>query len=318
MTNQIALTTRTGLTDVLSIIAMSALAESTKTKYTRAIERYFQETGSDLTDVEALVRHAQTLPKSGKAFLKAALKLWTARMAVHLQGLSDPTADLSEVFELNQRIQAALYKFNAMNEAIQIKQTTGTKTHIWLSQVEADKLRKSCSGEDDRGVRDRAVLGLMTGAGLRCAEASQARFDDLVMVPIDGEIRTAINVTGKGAKDRTIPLSGELAAIIERWGARIGAKRGRIARAIAPDGRIRKSMSTVAIFDMVRKHGEVIGRPELAPHDLRRTFAQLAYEAGIPVTQISVLLGHASVATTQRYLNLSIDYKRTASDFIPV
>ena len=45
--------------------------------------------------------------------------------------------------------------------------------------------------------------------------------------------------------------------------------------------------------------------------------AQLGYEAGVPITQISKLLGHATVATTQRYLNLDLDLETTISDFIP-
>jgi integrase/recombinase XerC len=73
----------------------------------------------------------------------------------------------------------------------------------------------------------------------------------------------------------------------------------------------------VALFHVVRKRGALIGKPELDPHDLRRTYAQLGYEAGVPITQISKLLGHASVATTQRYLNLELDLETTISDFIP-
>jgi len=61
----------------------------------------------------------------------------------------------------------------------------------------------------------------------------------------------------------------------------------------------------------------MMGKLELAPHDLRRTYTQLGYEAGIPITQIGKLLGHASIATTQRYLNLELDLETTISDFIP-
>lgn len=72
-----------------------------------------------------------------------------------------------------------------------------------------------------------------------------------------------------------------------------------------------------AIFALVCRRGAKIGKPHLAPHDLRRTYAQLGYEAGVPITQISKLLGHASVATTQRYLNLDLDLETTVSDFVP-
>ena len=78
-----------------------------------------------------------------------------------------------------------------------------------------------------------------------------------------------------------------------------------------------KSLSAVGIFRIVRGAGEAIGKPALAPHDLRRTYVQLGYEAGVPITQISKLLGHANIGTTQRYLNLDLDLNTTVSDFIP-
>jgi integrase len=61
-----------------------------------------------------------------------------------------------------------------------------------------------------------------------------------------------------------------------------------------------------------------IGIEKISPHDLRRTYAQLGYEAGVRITQISTLLGHAHVATTQKYLDLNLDLETTASDFIPL
>jgi integrase len=62
----------------------------------------------------------------------------------------------------------------------------------------------------------------------------------------------------------------------------------------------------------------MIGREDLEPHDLQRTFAQWGYEAGVSLTQISTLLGHANLETTPRYLNLELDLAVTASDFIPL
>ena len=82
--------------------------------------------------------------------------------------------------------------------------------------------------------------------------------------------------------------------------------------------RLGVDLCAVDVFRIVRKHGAMIGLPELAAHDLRRTYAQLGYEAGVSITQISRLLGHASVATTQRYLNLDLDLDTTVSDFIPL
>jgi len=71
-------------------------------------------------------------------------------------------------------------------------------------------------------------------------------------------------------------------------------------------------------FAIVRKYGKLIDMPNLSPHDMRRTYAHLGYDAGVPITQIKELLGHASIATTQRYLDLSLDLDTTASDFVPL
>ena len=129
-------------------------------------------------------------------------------------------------------------------------------------------------------------------------------------------VRTVLAVRGKGAKDRVVPISGPLAEAIERWGGQFG-HRGHVVRSLGRRGQAGARMSPVAIFNVVRKHGALIGQPTLAPHDLRRTYAQLGYQAGVPLTQISRLLGHASLTTTQRYLNLDLDLDVTVSDFIP-
>jgi len=58
------------------------------------------------------------------------------------------------------------------------------------------------------------------------------------------------------------------------------------------------SMSAVAVFHLVQKYGAEIRVPDLAPHDQRRSYAQLGYDTGVPITQIKELSGYASVATT--------------------
>ena len=72
------------------------------------------------------------------------------------------------------------------------------------------------------------------------------------------------------------------------------------------------------MFNIVKRIGKKLGKPSLAPHDLRRTYAELGHKAGVPITQLSVLLGHSSVAVTERYLNLELDLDVTASDFVPI
>jgi integrase len=129
-------------------------------------------------------------------------------------------------------------------------------------------------------------------------------------------MRAVLAIQGKGDKARTVPISDRLAADIDKWGGYVGHT-GRVLRGL---GRLREptdSLSAVGLFKIVARYGAAIGVPELAPHDLRRTFAQIGYQNGVPITQVSTLLGHASVATTQRYLDLQTDLEVTASDFVP-
>lgn len=159
------------------------------------------------------------------------------------------------------------------------------------------------------------MLGLLVGAGLRREEVTGLTFDNVLVQPVVGKPRTVLNVQGKGAKDRVVPINNKLADLLEEWRGLVGD--GLIARSITKGGAIGDSLSAVGVFHIVAGAGQQMDKPDLAPHDLRRTYAQLGYEAGVPITQISKLLGHASVATTQRYLNLDLDLTTTVSDFIP-
>ena len=175
---------------------------------------------------------------------------------------------------------------------------------------------ESCDRATLAGRRDWIVLAVLVGAGLRRDELAGLTFADVKALPLEGKKRTVLEVTGKGSKTRVIPISDRLADALYTWQKETGG--GRVARSLTKSAQLGESISGVGIFDVVRRYGEVIGIPDLAAHDLRRSYAQLGYDAGIPITQISKLLGHASITTTQKYLNLSLNLKMTISDFIPL
>lgn len=283
------------------------LAPSTKAQYRKALGN-FLATGANLGDADALADHARTLPTSSRAFLKAAVKLVTEQMSTALKGQATP--------ENVKSTQAALYRLEALQVAIEVKASKGTKAHTWLTASEVKRLLATC-GPDLRGQRDKIVLALLVGAGLRRAEAAALIFADVILQPRGDKMRTCLQVMGKGSKSRVVPISDALANLVDQWAAIVGGD-GFILRSIDQTGAINGSLSSSGIFGIVRKRGAMIGKPDLAPHDLRRSYAQLGYDAGVPLTQISTLLGHSSVQTTQRYLNLSIDLETTASDFVPL
>lgn len=294
--------------DVLAMIESNPkLQPTTKAQYRKAITNYLAA-GHSLADASALTVYDSNLPKSSRAFLKAAVRLWGDDMALKAKAGATP--------ETVAAMQATVYRIEALNEAIQVESNKGQKAHTWLTQSEVKRLLDSCNAKTIQGQRDKVILGLLVGAGLRREELVNLTFEDVVIQPVAGKFRTVLNVRGKGAKDRVVPINDKLAAALDAWGTLVGSV-GLVARSITKGGAIRDSISAIGIFEIVSKAGAIIGKSELAPHDLRRTYAQLGYEAGVPITQISKLLGHANVATTQRYLNLDLDLATTVSDFIP-
>jgi len=289
-------------------------AKSTKHQYTKAIKNYLA-TGESITDPHALTAYAGTVGSSTAAFLKAAVKVLAVEVAHQVK--SGATA--ANVLEA----QAMIYRAEALQSAIKVTTPKGSKAHTWLSQMQVTELLTACktrkSGNPEAAIvaqRDRLAIGLLLAAGLRRQEAVNLKFSDIQLQPIGDKMRTVLNVKGKGAKDRIIPISNELANALSAWGAVVGGT-GKVLRSLGRNKKLGESMTTTALYNLVQKRGGIIGKDDLQPHDLRRTFAQLGHEAGVSITQISTLLGHANLETTQRYLNLQIDLEKTISDFIP-
>lgn len=286
------------------------LTERTKAQYEKALRNYLA-TGDKLGDLRALESYASDLPKSSRAFLKAAIRMVTNSAIRKAKASATP--------ENITTIQAIVYRVDAMNEAIQVEQEKGKKTNIWLSKEQTEMLM-SIWDNDLENQRDWIILALMVGAGLRRDELVNLEYGAIFQKPNrQNQMRTVLSVVGKGKKHREIPIKEIFATRLQEWKSITGL--GKIARAIRCKDKIKyltDSISAVGVFEIVRKHGALIGVPDLAPHDLRRTYAQLGYGAGVPITQISNLLGHANIATTQRYLNLELDLDTTVSDFIPL
>jgi integrase len=306
MTTRTAITTQTQTASLdLKAIDRADLQPTTKAKYKREVENLMRA-GINPLDLKRLTAYADSLKSSRKSFLKSALRLMSADFEQNLKGRATP--------ENIAQVQAGVYRLEAMRGAVKVRAHKGTKAHTWLSQKQVKEITKLC-GDNLEGRRDWIVLGLLLGAGLRREELATLTFDALKQQPMKcGKIRDVLQVKGKGAKDRVIPIKPILAEHLKEW--REIAQGGLVARSLGMGKKLGGSMSAVAIFQIVRKYGGMIGLPELAPHDLRRTYAQLGYEAGVPITQISVLLGHSNVATTQKYLNLALDLETTVSDFI--
>lgn len=191
-----------------------------------------------------------------------------------------------------QAIQATIFRLQSLNDAIQVQQPKGGKPHNWLSGSQVKHLREVIDND-----RDYLIISLMLQVGLRRSEVISLRYSDVQML---GDMHM-LSVTGKGSKNRTIPITAKLAQQLKDWLSK---------------GEVIFPLSGQAVMDICRKYGRLIDVPGLSPHDLRRTFAQICLDNNVSIVQISQLLGHSSVATTQRYLDLSVQKLPVAGEFM--
>jgi len=166
----------------------------------------------------------------------------------------------------------------------------------------------------NKGKRDRALLAVLVGCGLRRREAAALTVDHIQLRDARWVI---VDLVGKGGRVRSVPMPSWTKSAIDSWTDTAGIRDGLIFRAIKKGGRITGSGITPrGIFQMVQRFGAVIGVPQLAPHDLRRTFAKLAHRGRSGLEQIQLSLGHASITTTERYLGVRQDLTDAPCDYL--
>jgi integrase/recombinase XerC len=150
------------------------------------------------------------------------------------------------------------------------------------------------------GVRDRAILETLYGAGLRVSELCGIDVDALDLEL--GEVR----VLGKGSKERIVPLGGYAVAALRAYLAR-RHELDPHDRALFLSSRGRR-ISVRSVQLLVKRNGMLAaGRADLHPHALRHSYATHLLDGGADLRAIQELLGHSSLAVTQRYTHTSIE-----------
>ncbi len=147
------------------------------------------------------------------------------------------------------------------------------------------------------GQRDRAILEVLYGCGLRVSELCGL---DMREVLLEEEL---VRVFGKGSKERVVPLGGAalraLSSYIQSW--RPGLLRaGRATNAVFLNQRGGR-LTRQSVHAICEKYGRYVGIDGLHPHTLRHSFATHLVEGGADLRVVQELLGHASIATTQIY-----------------
>ncbi len=176
----------------------------------------------------------------------------------------------------------------------------GVRFGNWLSANEARRLWQSPDGGTLKGKRDRAILAVLLGCGLRRRELADLDFGHLQKREAHWAI---IDLIGKGGHIRTVPLPDWVKAAIDEWAAAADIFTGKVFRCVCRAGKHwGEGVTERLVWHVVKDYTKKIGITQLAPHDLRRSCAKLCHGAGGELEQIQFLLGHVSVQTTERYL----------------
>ncbi len=177
----------------------------------------------------------------------------------------------------------------------------GQRTGNWLTTEQAQQLLNAPDTTTLKGLRDRALLAVALGCGLRRSEIVALTFEHIQQREGRWVI---IDLRGKHQRIRAVPMPRWAKQAIEAWQHAAGiATTGYVFRPLHKWGvLIGDEINPQTVHGVVAEYAGATGLAPLAPHDLRRTFAKLSRKGGAELDQIQASLGHASVQTTERYV----------------
>jgi len=301
MTDLIAVQKIAGWEKLKTLVLDSVSSPITKRVYNMALDEFlgwFQEA-----------------PRPG--FTKATVSAWRVSLEDRALGSSSIINRMSAIRKL--AAEAADNGLLAPELAAGISRvksakTQGIRTGNWLSQRQAQALLSAPDIATLRGLRDRAILAVLLGCGLRRSEVAALKFSHLQQR--DGRW-CIVDLVGKHGRVRTAPMPTWVKVAIDAWTLPAGVADGHVFRSVNRADRLTgHGLGEKVVWQLIKPYSEAAGVPGIAPHDLRRTCAKLCRAGGGELEQIQLLLGHASVQTTERYLGTKQDLVHAPNDAI--
>lgn len=300
MTGALTLASSPAAAERLIAAVLSTLtAEKTKQAYAAALAEFFA-----------------WVAERGEPLSKPLLETWRGSLLARGLAVSSVNQRLSAVrLLLRQAAECGALSREAalgLSSVPNVKQG-GQRLGKWLSEKEAGRLLSVPAPHTRRGVRDRALLALLVACGLRRDELVRLEVRHL---QVREERWVLLNMEGKGRRVRTVPIPLWVKQLLDRWLAESELTEGPLFRTLRKGGTLgpAEAVSEDLVYALVRRAGKAIGHPDLTPHDLRRTCAKLCRKAGGELEQIQLLLGHASIQTTERYLGTRQDLVQAVND----
>ena len=171
-----------------------------------------------------------------------------------------------------------------------------------LSEAEVSALLDEVKGEDPVSLRDRAILEVMYGCGLRVSELCELKREDIVA---DGEL---LRILGKGSKERIVPIGTAAGRALTAYleGSRESFTKGNLSESHIFLTRFGRPFTRQGVSKIVQARAAAVGiaAHRISPHVLRHCFASHMLSHGADIRAIQELLGHADIGTTQIYTHV--------------
>ena len=244
---------------------------------------------------------------------------------VHLRQFIVWASDLGMIPSSQARILSgikAFYKYLLMEDMIKTDPSElleapkiQRKLPDTLSINDIDKLIGAIDVSRPEGGRNKAIIEVLYGCGLRVSELTGLKLSNLYL---DIEF---IKVVGKGSKERLVPIGASAIKALKLWieniRVHIPVKKGQ--EDIVFLNRRGSGLSRVYIFMLIKQLAELAGiKKTISPHTLRHSFATHLVEGGADLRAVQEMLGHESITTTEIYTHLDREYlKGTIIQFHP-
>lgn len=255
---------------------------------------------------------------AGRAFAKPLVNQYRS----HLEGLGFSPSTINQALSAIRRLgfeaaDSGLLDPNVAAAVGRVKgvRREGRRTGNWLTKDQARRLLSVPDASTFTGKRDRALLAVLLGTGLRRNEARDLTVEHVQMRDARWCI---VDLVGKQGKSRTVPMAAWTKLAIDEWTSAAGIESGRVLRAVRSNGTLAcDRLSPQTIFRIVLEHSRSLG-VAIRPHDARRTFARLAFYGGSGMEQVSLSLGHSSVTVTERYIGARLDLADAPCDHLGI
>ena len=269
-----------------------------------ALERGLAEKTQEayLRDVRALVRF---LKKRGRMHVDAVLRTDITAYLDALHRAARRASSRARAFVVIREFFAHLKEMRFISVNLTENLVSPKKGRVLPKILPEETMRRlveSVAGTEPRDLRDRAMLELLYGCGLRVSELCDLTLESF---PEGAEL---VRCTGKGSKDRIVPLGRAAGEALTRYlaSARSSFGRDNAAERHLFLSRLGRKFSRMGVFKILKQRATAAGLDAsvVSPHVLRHCFASHLLAHGADIRAIQEMLGHASISTTQVYTHV--------------